>query len=81
MNEGICGNFSSYRSFKTRLKFETFLFNTHLVGRVGLVPGEEVEFTLFLDDERRPQARKIGLWLTQRSWMIMFLVGPTCYAF
>merc|ERR1711915_813521 len=32
--------------------------NTHLVGRVGLIPGEEVEFTLFFDGER-PQARNV----------------------
>jgi len=38
---------------------DVFVYNTHLVGRVGLVPGEEVEFTLFLDDERRPQARNV----------------------
>jgi len=39
---------------------DIFVYNTHLVGRIGLIPGEKVEFVLFYDPVTlRPQARNV----------------------
>lgn len=36
------------------------VYNTHLVGRIGLIAGEKVEFVLFYDPlTLRPQARNV----------------------
>lgn len=37
---------------------DIFVFNSHLIGRVGLLQGETVEFSLIQDDGR-PQARQV----------------------
>ncbi len=39
---------------------DIFVYNTHLVGRIGLIAGERVEFILFYDPQTlRPQARNV----------------------
>eukprot|EP00392_Amoebophrya_sp_AT5.2_P009996 g10027.t1 len=39
---------------------DIFVYNTHLVGRIGLIAGERVEFVLFYDPQTlRPQARNV----------------------
>eukprot|EP00428_Durinskia_dybowskii_P018311 CAMPEP_0170211566 /NCGR_PEP_ID=MMETSP0116_2-20130129/5399_1 /TAXON_ID=400756 /ORGANISM="Durinskia baltica, Strain CSIRO CS-38" /LENGTH=863 /DNA_ID=CAMNT_0010462101 /DNA_START=37 /DNA_END=2629 /DNA_ORIENTATION=- len=37
---------------------DIFVFNAHLVGRMGLIPGEQVEFILMIEGGR-PQARQV----------------------